>query len=117
MFRVRERHHRRARRRGIAPIGKIRLTVAEVTELLVGDDFPELIYRPRASSGSEERPTPPSRYGRRAVPSPNFARSDNAMTTTAIAITTTANSIHSPPRERLVRRFTVFTVHARVIGK
>jgi hypothetical protein len=31
--------------RGWAPIGKIRLTVAEVAELL-GDDFIELVYRP-----------------------------------------------------------------------
>ena len=30
---------------GWAPIGKIRRTVAEVAELL-GDDFPELVYRP-----------------------------------------------------------------------
>lgn len=30
---------------GWAPIGKIRLTVGEVAELL-GDDFPELVYKP-----------------------------------------------------------------------
>ena len=46
VFRVRERAiigaHGGA---GWAPIGKIRLTVAEVAELL-GDDFIELVYRP-----------------------------------------------------------------------
>jgi hypothetical protein len=41
------------------------------------------------------------------------------MITTTIAATTTANPIHTPRRERLVRRFTIvfFTVHARVIRK
>ena len=43
--RARASHHRRAWRGGLRPIGKIRLTIAEIAELL-GEDFAELVYRP-----------------------------------------------------------------------
>jgi hypothetical protein len=45
VFRVRERAIIGAHGASWAPIGKIRLTVAQVAELL-GDDFAELVYKP-----------------------------------------------------------------------